>query len=172
MALTIPSATLSFRATVPERRTGAPPDSTGVIVGNNVLEYFLQLSNGTGANQLQVMHFRSYSSSTAVVIDLADGDSPTDPSATVAIPEVVAIIIKNRSTTSGEYLTFGAGTEPIASCWASSGDGAPIPPSGIYVLTSPIDGFSTTDNVADKITITPATGTIEFDVMVLGRAAS
>lgn len=172
MALTIPNATLLFRATVPERRTGAPPESGNSIVGNNVLEWLLQLTNGTGANQLQTLHFRSYSSSTAVVIDLADGDSPTDPSETVALPEVVAIIVKNRSTTTGQYLSIGAGTEPIASCWGTAGDVGRCGPGGLFVLSSPVDGFSTTDNVADKITITPATGTIAFDVMVLGRAAS
>ncbi len=150
---------------------------TGVGVGSaasqfiHVLQAALSFANGTSASQCDVAHSGTLSISGASTLDCRGGLTSVLTGDAVSFIEICWIIIYNKSSTSGEYLTVGAGSNPVTTCWGASGDAAIVGPGGLLVLGSPIDGFGTTAGTGDVITITPATGTISLDYLIIGRSA-
>lgn len=76
------------------------------------------------------------------------------------------ILVRNKSTTTGQYITVGAGSNPIASCWGAAGDAAVCGPDSVLLLSSVVDGFTTTAGTADILTLTAAAGTPTFDLLI------
>jgi len=89
----------------------------------------------------------------------------------VTMVEVTLIYIRNKSTTTGEILEIGAGSNPLLNWVKATGDAIKIGPGGVFILTSPIDGFAVTAATGDVLTITSASGTISYDIIILGRSA-
>ena len=86
--------------------------------------------------------------------------------ATITRTTPCMILLRNKSTTTGQYITVGAGSNPIASCWGAAGDAAVCGPDSVLLLSSVIDGFATTAGTADVLTLTAAAGTPTFDLLI------
>lgn len=163
-------STLDVAVKVVERETAIGVGSaTSQLV--HALAFALAMANGTGSNQSDSVHSGTLSISSATTLDTRGGLTSVLTGAAINFAEITWLILVNKSATSGEYLTIGGGSNPVTTMWASSGDAAKIGPGGVLILGSPIDGFATTAGTGDIITITPATGTIELDYILIGRSA-
>lgn len=172
MSLGIAHAALNFRIEVPERSSGVGWQAAMTVPANHVAEFVAQYTSGTGSNKVNRVWSGTNSSSSASTYDLQGSAllSAADGSA-VTFPIVVGMMIRNRSTTAGQYITVGAGSAPWITWLGASGDAVVVGPSGVLILVSPIDGYATTATTGDILTVTPATGTITHDVILLGRSA-
>ena len=85
---------------------------------------------------------------------------------TISATTVAMIAVVNLSPTTGEYITVGAGSNPIVTLWGASGDGAKVGPDSCLILMSRLDGFGTTNGTGDAITLTAGVGAIEYQLMV------
>lgn len=172
MALTIAHAALNFRIEVPERSSSVGWAQSATVPANHIAEFVATYSTGTGANAISRVWSGYNSSSSASTYDLQGSSllSIADGSA-VTFPIVTTLMIRNHSTTTGQYLTIGAGSNPWITWLGATGDAIVLGPGGVFVLHSPIDGYATTASTGDVLTVTPATGTIAHSVMILGRAS-
>jgi hypothetical protein len=133
----------------------------------------LPFTNGTAINQADRLYSARHSiaSGTPLALDLA-GTLENPLGETVTFAKVLGIIVVNNSTTAAEILTVGAGSNPISTWVAASGDGVQVGPNGFMANVNPsLAGFAVTGGTADILTITSASGTISTDIYILGRSA-
>lgn len=161
---------LDVSAKAVERETGIGVGSVASQLIHSLV-FGGEYQNGTAASQNDVVFSGSASISTATTLDVRGALSSVLTGDSVSFVELTALILKNNSSTAGQYVTVGAGSNPVASLWAASGDAAIVGPGGLLVLTSPIDGYATVAGTGDVITLTPATGTISVDYVLVGRSA-
>lgn len=171
MALLTGGARFEIRVTVPEWKT-----DIGVQGGTSSFlhqfDFFTNYENGTGANKINAVYSSPATAiSGATDIDLRSSLTSVLDGSVVSFPLVVAVFIKNHSTTTGQYITVGAATTPWITWLGASGDAVRVGPGGILILTSPVDGYATTNATADILTLTPATGSPSYSLLVLGRSA-
>lgn len=159
---------LDARAT--ERETGIAVGAVSSQLIHQVV-FAGDYANGTAASQNDVVFSGSASISTATALDVRGSLSSVLTGDAANFVELTALVLKNNSSTAGQYVSVGGGSNPVTSLWDASGDAARVGPGGLLVLTSPIDGFATTAGTADTITLTPATGTISVDYLLVGRSA-
>lgn len=148
--------------------------SSPVGAGARAVEFPHQINldtrynNGTGANKQDAVY--SKRATTTQTLDLRGSlTSVVDPSQVVSFPYVTTFCIQNHSTTVGENLTIGAGSNPFITWLGATGDAVVIGPGGILLVHNPVVGYQTTAGTGDVLTITVATGTPAFDIFVAGR---
>jgi len=104
-------------------------------------------------------------------LDLAGGLTDLGGTA-ITMVEVTAITVKNNSTTTGEVLTIGAGSNPLLNWIIATGDGVKIGPGGVFHISSPYDGYAITAGTGDILFLDASTGdTIRVDYIIHGRSA-
>lgn len=162
--------TIDLTVKAVERETGVGVGSTSSQIVHQIAAA-LSFANGTSASQMDVIHSGSLSISGASTLDCRGGLSSVLTGDAISLVEITWIVLYNKSSTSGEYITVGAGSNPVTSLWGASGDAIVVGPGGLLVIGSPIDGYGTTAGTADIVTITPATGTISVDYILIGRSA-
>jgi hypothetical protein len=134
------------------------------------------LTDGTGSDQADLLfHDTRSAAGAADALDLA-GVLSNVFGATVTMVKIKLLVIVNNSTTSGETLKIGAGSNPITSLWGTSGDQIVIGPStsanpAFLALSSPQDGYAITAGSADKLTIDPGAATVSYDIWIVGTTA-
>lgn len=144
----------------------------GTAKGVWTWEVAANYATGTSSNQQDLVYQDTRSiAATTSTIDLAG--SLTSPIAGTAITmvEVTYICITNKSTTTGEVLSVGAGSNPLLNWVMATGDGVKIGPGGSLVISSPIDGFAVTAGTGDILTLNSGSATISVDILILGRSA-
>lgn len=141
----------------------------GVLALPHLLDASAVWVNGSGSNQAQVVYSDSNSvaSGSPVTYDLRGTLLGADGSAANFNP-VRLLAIRNRSTTTGQNLQVGGGSNSWNTWVGATGDIVIVPPGGVLVLSSPIDGFGTTVGTADILQIASASGTIPFDILLIG----
>lgn len=159
---------LRLEATETETDIGVG-DGTSQLI-HRILEV-LELDSGTGASQVDaVLSSRVGVTDSGVTVDCAGGTSVLTGD-TVTMAEVVAVVVVNRSSVSGETLTVGAGSNPLG-IFSDSSDSIVIGPGGIVFWLDAIDGVSVTGGASDILSVTASSGdTISTDILVLGRTA-
>jgi hypothetical protein len=166
MALITSLLDIRFRAVTNERKT-----AVGIQQNNSyydhVFEQIVQYANGTGSNKVDSVFSARFTGTQA--IDLRGSLTSVLDGSVVNFPIVTGIFLANLSVTTGESLTIGGGSNPFISWLIATGDGLKCGPSGMFVLTSPIDGYATTAATADILTVTAAAGSPQWDVMIVGR---
>ena len=134
---------------------------------------FRVFATGTTAASYQqdLVHSDTISlAGSATALDLAGG--LTDAfGTTITMVEVTGITVKNNSTTTGEVITIGAGSNPLINWVAASGDGVVIGPGGVFHISSPFDGYAVTAGTGDILTLDPGSDTISCDYIIHGRSA-
>ena len=161
------------------RQTGTSdfggPDFTPVV------EAILQLTNGTAANQADVLWAdeRTVASATNDDLDLA-GVLSSAFGTTIAAAELVAILVINKpkaatAAANTTNLTIGVGTNPVVGyLGGTTPTVGPLRPGGVFLLASP--------DVAGIAAVTAATGDIlrvanssgaaaTYQIAVLARSA-
>jgi ABC-type Fe3+-siderophore transport system permease subunit len=124
------------------------------------------IANGVGANQADIWFDDARSISGAETLDLT-ADLSDVYGATLALVEIVFIGVRNRSTTEAEKLVL-SGNAIEAFCGGTSPT-ILVDAGAIWFQSSPITGFTITNTTQDQFTITPASGTITYDLMIAGR---
>ena len=135
------------------------------IVLSTIAPYSITVGSAASQADGEYVADRSVTSGTPDVINLTTLTFLDGTAITAA--RVVAIIIVSRSTTSGQTLTHGGGTNPL---YATNTQ--PIGPSGISLWYSPIDGGTTiVSGTNSNLQVTASTGTVSYSIRILTRSA-
>lgn len=129
--------------------------------------YEINFTDGTGSNQIGTIyqHLAKPLNATTETIDLDSlpilGATQTDPTA------VKALLLRHRSTTSGELMKAGGGdfaasTGPVA----DATDKIVTGPNGLILIVNPIDGWGITASTKDGLLV-ELTGNSSYDVIAL-----
>lgn len=137
----------------------------------HLMEFAADYATGTGSNQQDRVYSTVLSlAGSAQTIDLL-GSLTDSYGAALSFVEVTGIFIKNNSTTTGQFVTIGAGSNPFITWLKATGDGVVLGPGGIFCLTSPIDGYAPTAGTGDILTFDPGALTFTVSVLIIGRSA-
>lgn len=161
-ALTSPKVGLSLTCNL----TGGVAPAIASCPVNHTISPTIAASSAAGGADLVYATAGTVTSGTPVVIDLTTG--LTDPlGVALVFAHVVAIMVTNDSTTVGQTLTVGGGTNPIL---ASESD--PVQANGGgFVVVAPNPGF-TVDSTHKTLQVLVAAGTsVPYKLTVLGRSA-
>ena len=126
----------------------------------------------TGTSALQQNRVYSTTSSVTAGVPVAyDLRGIADPltGGTVEFESLTLICVRHNGTTASQTLTIGGGSNPVDTVWAAAGDASVIGPGGVWLWTSPRDGAATTAGTADTLTLTASSGSVSFDLLILGR---
>lgn len=140
----------------------------------HLIDFSAEYANGTAASQADRVYSETASidSGTPRQLDLRGTLTSVLTGDTINFAEVVLVCVHNKSTTSGETLTIGAGSNPWITWLGASGDSVVIGPGGLLCVSSPVDGWATTASTGDILTITSsAAGGISTDILILGRSS-
>lgn len=134
--------------------------------------YISEVTEGTSADQADVVFHANRSLTAAASEDLDLSGSLTDPfNATVSLARVKRLVIRNNSTTG--TLTIGGAA---SAAWAgpfSSGGTATIGPECVFVCErKDATGYPVTAGTGDKLKILNNGGTTStYDIVVVGCSA-
>lgn len=139
--------------------------------GTHELDFSGVRPSGSSAGRVQVAWSDSRSVTNGVpdTIDLRGGTTGAFGQAAQAFAVVTHVFVRNKSTVSGRNLTVGGGSNPFITWLAASGDAVVVGPDGFVAVASPLDGYATTAGSADILTITSSAGTIDYDILIIGR---
>lgn len=108
-------------------------------------------------------------------IDIGGGAGKDALGQSVALAEVVALLIYNQPGSAGGLLVFGEGS---TSAWNGPTNGSdtavfgPIRPGGWLMLFAPTDpAYAVTDAASNLLRLTASGGNVTYDISVLGRSA-
>lgn len=162
------NADITIRVSAKESRS----NDLGTSKLTHLLELVRSYGSGTSSNQFDVVYSDTHSAAaSAKTYDVLGSLASVLTGATVSCVDLCGIVVKNKSTTSGDVLSIGAGSNPVTGPWIASGDGVKIGPGGIFVWLDPVDGISPVAGTGDVLTVDPGAKTIEFDILLLGRSA-
>ena len=140
----------------------------------HLINYVKVTVNGTtDASHQQDLVYSEQNTATASAntLDVAASLTSKLTGAAVTMVEVTAICVVNKSTTSGEVLIIGAGSNPLLNWVNATGDAVKVGASGVFLITSPLNGYAVTATTGDILTIDPGAATISYDIILLGRSA-
>jgi hypothetical protein len=169
MAVVSVSGTLRFLLDVYERITG----DLGAVAGRHSIDYTKQIASGTGTDQADLVwsDTRSVTSGAPDDLDLR-GVLASALNSGINFVKITGIVIRNKSTTSGQFLTVGNGANPAFTGLLGAGAHTlQVNPGGAFGWYSPIDPMTTVAATGDIFRIAAATGTISYDIEIIGRTA-
>lgn len=161
----------SFKGTTRQNFDGAysealdlstPTDSPG-------LEWAQAWAAGTGDQQANRLFHDQKAISSIDTLDLTGGLTDAFGN-TLTFAKIKELWIKNTSTTSGEDLQIAGNwfLTKVLRSWVDDGLHFLLPRGGAIRWASPYEGFPVTASSGDALTITPATGTITYQIVILG----
>lgn len=125
-------------------------------------------ANGTGTAQCDLVYHgqRTLSSAASESLDLAGGLTDAFGTA-ITFGHVKVLVIEN--TSASMTLTLGGDASAPWEAWASGT--TVIPPSGVFVTSSPTSGFEVTATTADLLKILNGTGSsTTYKIWVVGTS--
>lgn len=173
MATLVDGFEINFRAAGLEYKTAQGMQS-GLHSFPHVFEYRQRFEYGTGSNRVNAIWSQP---PTAVVngspqdIDLSGSLTSVVDGTVVSFPILMGMFIVNHSTTSGQYVTVGAGSNPFITWLTASGDGVRVYPGGFLPLWNPTDGYAVTGGTGDILRLASAAGSPLVSVLLVGRSA-
>lgn len=153
---------------------------TGISVGatnaqwNPQVSFTLALANGTTVSTADSYYAtRATANASAATYDLTALSGELADSNPVSMAGGVAFfIVTNRSSTSGETLAVGAGSNPFVGWVEATGDAVTVHPGGCLVwCAGDVDDVAPVASTGDILTLDPGAATIIHDLMVVGRSA-
>lgn len=134
------------------------------------IKHTKELTFGSSSGQAnKAWHDQRTLSATSEELDLSGSltDSFGD---TVTLSKVKMLMIENKATTSGHNLVVGgAASNGFATIFGDSSDEIIIPPGGILLLTSPVDGFTVTGGTGDLLKIDSGANNITYNIAIIGN---
>ena len=145
---------------------------TGTSKLAHVAQHLASYATGTSDSQLdEVYQISATASASADTYDLLNNLVDNLDGSTVSFVECCLIMVSNKSTTAGECLLVGGGSNPFTGMWGASGDIIKVGPGGAFFWSSPIDGAAPVAGTGDILTIDPGANNIAYDLIILGRSA-
>ncbi len=144
------------------------------------LQAALALTEGVGANQINAIaverdrHMSGPASFELDLATLAGFEQSTDPLRnTVVFDSIVAILIRNKASSSGDLIVGGATTNPWTSPFASANDPETVKitvtPGGFLLLTAPTVAGYAVGGTNKMLRLETTTGQTNADIIVFGR---
>lgn len=177
MATTLSQLTCSMQLTAFLANT---IQGTTVKHNNNVMDFSLALTAGTTANKANVFYtetdrVKASGNDDLDFFDLAVLDQTTDILGnTITFTEIVALIIRNQSTSAGDALCGGIGATTAWNSMFNGDDDALLilQPGAFFMITAPEDpGFLVADTSNHLFRVAASGGSITYDIGILGRNA-
>lgn len=162
------TARLSIEATLTNATTNTTPTSPLSYTRTN------ELTTGTSADQADRLYQARLTLSTSGTTSLDLSGSLTDDlGQTTVFAKVKGIAIYNRETTAGLALVIGGNANPLSTIFSDASDEVKVGPGGMFLLTSPVDGYAVTAGTGDILDITNPSGssTVSFDIVIWGTSA-
>lgn len=136
------------------------------------MEYSLDFASGTGTNQHDLVYGERLTlAATPTTKDIRGSLTRALGLGTLSIVEVVAIAVKMLSTTAGHELTIGNATNAFSDHLGAATHTIKLGPNGLWILMSPIDGYTVGAGTADEIKFDPGANTFDIDWLIVGRSA-
>lgn len=133
------------------------------------IEVVQRLQNGTGELGQDVVWSDRRAISAADNLDLRGGVVSAVDGSALNFPLVTTILIRHLGGSGEGTLTIGGATSAFDSWVVGAGDSVILGPGGVFLLHSPIDGYATVAGTDDLLRVLPSAGTINYDVLVVGR---
>ena len=153
------------------------PRGLGSTLYNLAFEYAASLTDGTGANQADIL----YLSDPANPLSLGAGaDNNLDLSGTTpdaigdstVFVKVKVIAIKAEPTNTDIIRIGGAAANPFLGPFGSATFKQDIGPNGLYHVVNPVAGWTVTPGTGDILRINnPGAGTALYHVLIIGCSA-
>lgn len=89
---------------------------------------------------------------------------------TITYTSVKELMIHNTSTTAGQDITI-SGTFMDNNLLGGGSSTVILGPSGVFMVASPIDGFTVTAGSGDILTVDSGANTITYEIFILGVVA-
>lgn len=131
------------------------------------------LADGTGLDQADVPWYDKARSlaATSENLDLASGSLTDGYGNTATFAKLKMLYIKNLSTTAGETLKIGGGTNPFL-LFDDGSDIYDLGPNGIYFVWEPsLAGLPVTAATGDILKIDSGAATLTYDIAMVGASA-
>ena len=162
----------SISITASAALTGDPVGAGSSVSLSMPFSFSLSLADGTTANQVnRVYHKRLSLTTTPTDIDLSGSLTDAFGNALVFV-EIVAIFVKNNSSTAAEVVQVGGDAAALVGWVGAANDYLNVPAGGCMAAVNPRDpAWAVTATTADILQLVAASGTPTADVMVLGRNA-
>jgi hypothetical protein len=129
------------------------------------------LANGTSANQADLVHVKRYSVTAASPISIDLNGALLMPNGDTAnFAKMKWIVIVNKS--SSGTLLVGGGSNPFTSWMTGTTPVRKVGPGAAELILNPsAGGLAVTASTADKIQVDADTGTVAFDLLLVGTSA-
>lgn len=165
----------SLSSTIRAQIAAAYTDDQGLVTpaANLNFEALLNWANGVLINTADKVFWKrdTVATGTPKTYDLSGGVTDVFGNA-LTLAKVSLIAVKNRSTTVGEIISIGAGSNPLINWVMATGDGVKIGPGGFFLIADPsLAAYAVTGGTGDVLTLASAAGSPGFDLVVIGRTA-
>lgn len=173
-----------LEATLKNLVNSSPALSASIAQGGSITPV-TALTNGTTANKAdRIWHdpARTLTGATSETIDLFDlasvdigaGAGKDALGQSGGFAEIVAILVENDATSTGNLTLGGDGTTACWNSWANGDDDAvigPIKPGGFAFLFQPSDPAFAVADTSNHLLKIASSATLEYSITVLGRSA-
>lgn len=133
--------------------------------------YRNSFANGEGAQQAEAIFTDSRITSGNDDLDLAGGVTDAFGN-TLTFTNVKALVVVSSAANVTNIKLGAEGTNEFSSFLGDDTDQVIIPPGGMFVITNPgADGFIVTAGTGDKLRIAAASGTVAYDIYIIGEVA-
>lgn len=149
------------------------PDLTNPQANLNFTKRWSWQNGNAAAQQADRIYMKRHliSTGTPLALDLA-GALTDILGNTITMSKVTGIIVVNNSSTVGEIMTVGAGSNPLLNWIIATGDGNKAGPGGaVVVIDESLAAYAVTGGTGDVLQISLAAGTnVSVDVIIIGRS--
>jgi len=131
--------------------------------------YINRFANGADAEEAEIIFTDTRSTSSNDDLDLAGGVVDAFGN-TLTFVAVKMLCIKAADANPANILVGGEGTNEFSSFLGNDTDIVVIPPGGIFLISNPsAAGFTVTGGTGDMLRIAAASGTCEYDIIIVGE---
>ena len=179
------SLTASIKASIDGNFTNTLTNSGGTSAVNIVQSAILSITNGTTtgkADKIWSLTERSLSGASSENIDVYDfgtidigtGAGEDALGNTVTLADIVAVIVENKSTSTGNLTIGGEGSAAAWNSIFNASDTAelgPLPPGGFFMIGSGADPAFAVADTSNHLFKMTSSATLTYDIVIIGRSA-
>lgn len=133
--------------------------------------YTHRFANGTAEDQAQIIFTDTRSTAGNDDLDLAGGVIDAFGN-TLTFTNVKVLCVKAADANTTNVILGAEGTNEFSSFLGTDADTVTIPPGGMFLITNPgATGFVVTAGTGDKLRVAAASGTVEYDIIVVGEGS-
>lgn len=128
------------------------------------------IASGTANGESDTVWWDKRSVTGSENLDLAGGLTSQATGDAAAFAEATLIAVYNHDT-STNLVVGGASSAGLSTVWLAATQANVLRPQGGILLWAPEGGIGVTAGSADILRIAPASGTIAYDILIVGRSA-